>query len=160
MEPTTERTTRMTTSPDTYRERRQVLVDALRSGRYTQTRGALERILPDDSDTGTPAGHCCLGVACREAAAAGLPIEVTIRQCARYTQFDGATDVMPDSVQEFYGFRAKTGAYLRLLQSGLTHYGSLVHDNDDRRHTFEQIADTIELGMTDTDMHLFREGTV
>ncbi len=159
MEPTTERTTRMTTSPDTYRERRQVLVDALRSGRYTQTRGALERVLPDNV-VGIPAGHCCLGVGCREAEAAGLPIEVTIGQYVKYMRFDGASEVLPDSVQKFYGFRTKSGAYLQLLQSGSRYSRSLANDNDDRRHTFEQIADTIELGMTDTDMHLFHRATV
>jgi hypothetical protein len=44
------------------KENRALWVEALRSGRFTQTRGILTRTLASDKE---PVGDCCLGVACK-----------------------------------------------------------------------------------------------
>jgi hypothetical protein len=56
-------------------EVKQQWLDALRSGEYEQTKGALRRgnpLDPEDLDDGYNAGYCCLGVLCDLAVKAGV----------------------------------------------------------------------------------------
>jgi hypothetical protein len=85
------------------KERVQLLVQALRSGDYTQTTGALCRV----ADNGTKS-YCCLGVACEIAIANGLPLTLSDNRDSRSPtiQFDGCGGYLPDSVRYWYGFDA------------------------------------------------------
>lgn len=81
------------------RERIQLLVDALRSGEFRQTKGQLAR----------NGSYCCLGVACVVAQRHGLN---TLRDWTDEsgTVFFGtdldepAHELLPDSVKNWYGF--------------------------------------------------------
>src|SRR5947199_768483 len=72
------------------RENIQKWVDALRSGDYKQTIGALENEY----------GNCCLGVACRVAIGDGLRVNV---YSGRVTSFDGEDAHLPASVRDWLG---------------------------------------------------------
>lgn len=49
-----------------------IVIDALRSGNYKQTKGTLEEV---NMGTGEVVGNCCLGVATREAQKHGVQLE-------------------------------------------------------------------------------------
>ena len=108
--------------------RRRHLVEALRSGKYTQGQNALESV--------SPQRNCCLGVACRVAMKDGL--DLPVRADGAVVRFDGAVGVLPHSVMDWYGFMMRSGDYGGYVGC------SLVDDNDRSRLTFEQIADIIE----------------
>lgn len=79
-----------------------LLVDALRSGEFTQTTGTLKMVQP----TGE-AAHCCLGVACEVAIRNGLDIPVTFgaeSDSWGSVSFDGELSLMPPSVYQWFGF--------------------------------------------------------
>lgn len=90
------------------RERVQFLVDALRSGEYQQTTGALIR-----QPSGEQRRYCCLGVACVVAAEHGLELKFTPTPM-RYgitcfivsdgTVADASANVLPELVREWYDF--------------------------------------------------------
>lgn len=96
---------------------------ALRSGKYTQTRGRLERT---EGSVGfgpyvnDPVGFCCLGVLCEVAKEAGV-----------ITDYSADAAMVPGTVQRWAG----------LSGSG---QNTLIQKNDSARLTFEQIADYIE----------------
>ena len=94
-------------------------VEALRSGKYQQTRNALRN----------GNSFCCLGVACDLYAS-----ETGLQWNGRY--FDGETDVLPQSVKKWLQLKTEIGD----CNSG---WGCLSDEND-HGATFEQIADLIE----------------
>lgn len=105
------------------------LVTALRSGRYTQGRDALE----------IGGKNCCLGVACRVATEHGLPVRVVVRGEGLAVRFDGADAFLPDSVIAWYGF---SNGNPMLIADGTPTSASLV--NDKLEFNFNQIADAFE----------------
>jgi hypothetical protein len=117
---------------ETFKNRRVLLVQRLRSGEYQQARNTLH----DDS------GFCCLGVACdvfRIEAKEGswkdhgdIGYRFTISGTSNYQD-------MPEPVRQWYGFTSATGSYR-------THdliLKTLSNDNDFGQ-SFAQIADIIE----------------
>jgi hypothetical protein len=93
-------------------------IEALRSGKYTQTR----EVLCDN------AGHCCLGVACRVAIEHRL--KVAVDNYSRCVAFDGMQEMLPASVEHWVGLPTPSAERLATL-------------NDDG-HSFIAIASTIE----------------
>lgn len=114
------------------REARKALVAALRSGRYTQITGGLERL---DAD-GNVIGNCCLGVACREYIADGGTLELRRMKLAgdEYTAFAGDGGFLPGAVQAWLGFANALGNNSRQNLAYLNDHGT----------TFAEIADIIE----------------
>ena len=108
----------------------QKLINALRSGKYTQIIGALHK----------DAGFCCLGVAC----------DLFIKENDTFpgwtksiwdgfTQsFDDETAVLPDRVRVWLGFRTNQGNF-----TPVEGYFSLASANDSGV-SFQEIADMIE----------------
>lgn len=106
------------------------LIEALRSGKYKQTRRALH----DEN------GYCCLGVACEVAIENGVSIKrLSPSQNRRisYT-YNGESAILPSIVQEYFGFNDNNGGY--------EYDGSNVSltDDNDWGKTFDEIADIIE----------------
>jgi len=111
----------------TLSQRRQLLVEALESGLYTQA----QRHLRDTS------GYCCLGVACEvyqkwvgdlDASKMESPVSGTVYF------YSGCFEHLPAQVMKWYGFT-----------TGYGNYGgdnSLARDND-KGQTFTEIAATI-----------------
>jgi hypothetical protein len=84
-------------------EHAQMWVDALVSGDYTQTRGTLT-----DAN-----GDCCLGVACKVAIAAGVPVKVEVvdSRPTSYTKYDGESKYLPASVRSWLGLTSDNGGF-------------------------------------------------
>ena len=106
------------------------LVEALRSGEYTQT----DRALRDRE------GYCCLGVACD----LYRKIEKPDRQWELVEgnsmwEFMGVSGALPDEVVDWLGFATNGGTLMFRTES------SLMALNDSGK-SFEYIADTIEAG--------------
>ena len=95
-------------------------VAALRSGDYTQAKRYLR----------TDDGHCCLGVLCEVAVAAGVYVPADWR---------GFT-LLPDEVRGWAGLRTDSGENVTIG----THRDYLPEHNDIHGATFAQIADAIE----------------
>lgn len=117
-------------------------VDALRSGKYTQTTGRLA----------DKVGFCCLGVACEVAADNGVAISKTNLDDSNMTvEYDGSAGELPDKVCEWLGF-SDEGDH----EYSPSHYSdpplptkehgnySAVTWNDEAKASFAQIADLIE----------------
>lgn len=103
-------------------ELRRKWVEALRSGKYEQTKGHLY----------DGKGYCCLGVAC---VVAGF--EPYQRACEKWW-FKEEANYLPFEVQQMYGFTSNEGTY------GEAGDNDLASDNDNNGKTFAQIADIIE----------------
>jgi hypothetical protein len=128
------------------KERVQLLVEALRSGRYQQGRGQL---LNDGL-------YCCLGVACEVAAENGLPLRREVNEFDRDVTFGTDSDFagmgedyaqLPWSVQAWYGFEDQDPE----LRGDLSDYDEAEDYicpasswNDDYHRNFDQIADLFE----------------
>lgn len=97
--------------PTDYEANRKLWIDALRSGDYTQGKGAL------CWQTGEGELHCCLGVLCEVFIKAGgaLTKESTLDGKTRYDNLSGG---VPDKVIEWVGFKSSKF-------------------NDDARHTYD-----------------------
>lgn len=98
-------------------------VNALRSGKYSQTKGCLQ-----DSK-----GYCCLGVACD----VFIPKSKQVRDCFLYLEGEepGEQYFAPFWLKEINDdFYRKTGQLF-----------DLVHLNDKKRYSFDEIADIIEM---------------
>jgi hypothetical protein len=108
--------------------------DALRSGEYKQTRGALKN----------QHGYCCLGVACDIALKNGVEIVVTeshsVGDIPGFTFYNGHSVGLPDVVRDFFGLRDRYGKF---EESDIS-VQDLANLNDSRNLTFEQIADVID----------------
>src|SRR4051812_22459868 len=75
-------------------------VDALRSGKYTQTtKGLNDR-----------RGHCCLGVLCEVAIENGVPIEKVVSGEKAWTTYDGENGCAPTRAMEFARLRTRMGS--------------------------------------------------
>lgn len=107
-------------------------VAALRSGEYKQT----ESVLFDGT------GYCCLGVLCKV-----VQDPIFHEDKKRYQWFD-ATAVVPVQIKEMVGLNSNVGEYTPPNNSSsnnsLRMSESLVHLNDRKRLTFNEIADIIE----------------
>ena len=116
-----------------YKARRAKLVEALRSGKYKQEKGALHR---------DELGYCCLGVAC-EISGLGTWVGANVTDQSRVMSYkiDGALtgySVLPELVREYYGFSSDNGTFLNKdVEDAL----SALNDMGVR---FDAIADIIE----------------
>ena len=108
------------------------LVEALRSGEFSQATDYLRVIGVDGS-----ASYCCLGVACeiyRRETGLGHWDDVAFHA----SEHDSNNGILPHAVQEYFGF---TDAGSTFAQDGeLTQLTIL----NDAGYSFEQIADVIE----------------
>ena len=103
--------------------------DALRSGKYKQSRGALHN----------NEGFCCLGVLCELAIANGVALDVSPgTPKLPITKYNETWYVLPRAVQEWSG-ACTPGAVLDLSDGTMT-----LATYNDTGHTFEQIADIID----------------
>jgi hypothetical protein len=126
------------------KERVALLVAALRSGKYIQGRGSLERLMTSVDDQ---VKHCCLGVACRVAEENGLPIETMTRTTpdGHIVYFDSTSTRLPERVQEWFGFADHDPELvLERTELGLRVQRSATECNDMLRMTFPEIADAFE----------------
>jgi hypothetical protein len=107
-------------------------VEALRSGKYTQTRRYLR----------THQGYCCLGVACEVARENGVPLStVEVEGDPIRTAYNEVDTHLPDCIMDWLGLSDSDGGYRIDGEEG-TRY--LTQDNDDEKKTFSEIADIIE----------------
>jgi hypothetical protein len=109
-------------------------VDALRSGKYPQTRGALTRINFGDSKY----SYCCLGVLCELASAEGVCLkqdELYSDSHQGFVVYNETSSTLPDAVISWAGLDSYnpriSGKYLSEL-------------NDVYLLSFSDIADLIE----------------
>jgi hypothetical protein len=124
--------------------RLQVLCDALTSGEYHQTTGTLERI---DPVTEKIIGHCCLGVAAREAMKMGLPVEVT-KDNSNCTSFNGYDGVLEYTIFTFYGL-SDGNPNVKGSLCDCHDTSSLAELNDSRKYDFPAIAKLIKTTFID-----------
>ena len=142
---------------------RKILIEALRSGDYAQTRNHLK----DDN------GHCCMGVGCEISGLGEWQEQDTMYQCGYSTEtdvmgcnhevcednplmpkiykyvvhnntivgdnMDYSASMLPALVQEYYGFRSGNGAY----SNGDRDDGNCLTSDNDDDIDFREIADTI-----------------
>lgn len=99
-------------------------VAALRSDEFEQGVGALNQ----------NGKHCCLGVLCELAVAAGVPIKVEVKE--GFTSYDGKRGDLPDKVRKWVG--------LRTAQGGYGDNGWCLSAENDAGMSFAGIADLIE----------------
>lgn len=117
------------------KENIQKWVDALRSGKYPQTKNKLKG----------PDGYCALGVACRVAIDNGVPIEERVEIPNGITHFGGTTysqgylASLPGLVIHWLG---TNGDPLLMLDDGILAETSMC--NDELGLDFKQIAHLIE----------------
>lgn len=105
---------------------KKLVVAALTSGEYTQSRHALR----------TDSGYCCLGVICDLAAKEGIGQWARVGSGWLFKDKDGNTrhDVLTPAVKKWAGIA---------MDNPDTSTGSLAHRND-RGATFGEIASAIE----------------
>lgn len=106
-------------------------IEALRGGKYKQCRGDLHKV----GKNGGKGSYCCLGVLCdlhrKEKGQKWYKSETGDQL------YLGEADELPADVAKWAGLDSVNGSY----------YGgcrSLIVDNDDEKHSFKHIADTIE----------------
>lgn len=111
-------------------------VEALRSGEYSQTKGQLH-VTEDSEDS-----YCCLGVACKLAVEAGVPVktEEHTEDGVTIHAYNGNGSLLPDEISAWLGLAECDGTYLKDGDFAST----LAEDNDEHDFTFEQIAEVIE----------------
>lgn len=112
---------------------------ALRSGRYQQARGKLTRLERDALSGEVLVTHCCLGVLCAEAIAAGIDVTTYDRDGRREYGYEGNDNWLPLEVRRWADL--DTGNPTVTFHYMITPLADL---NDDRRLTFAQLADLIE----------------
>lgn len=112
----------------------------LRSGKYPQTHGALQRVRPGEERQ--PVGFCCLGVLCEQAVKEGIVIRVGRPDSyGRVGYTDPLTSItqyglLPVAVVAWAGLENESGFYTE-------EHGTPIFLNDSGS-TFDQIADFIE----------------
>ena len=114
------------------KERRKLLVDALRSGDYIQGRDQLR----------TEKGYCCLGVACDVYRQSQDQNSAWKQRNCGYS-FLGAMNSLPEKVMEWFGFETDIGDYGTIDENG-PHVNSLTELNDFDKMSFIDIANVIE----------------
>jgi hypothetical protein len=114
-------------------------IEALRSGKYHQVKTSLK----------TEEGHCCLGVACEIAAAAGFAS--WIQYCGEFLAVDSngssSQGSLPFGIYSGYGIKDSYALSIRVeynLMSNYRHFINLADLNDSYAATFEEIADILE----------------
>lgn len=134
-------------------ENRKQWIAALRSGKYTQTEGALH----------SSRGMCCLGVACHTL---GVPKVEMPDEDTMYTYYLGQHELLPPNAVRMLGMYQEAGSFEtdRELEAivqtlyadedaydektrklaDIYGYGSLVEANDTGKFTFNDIANFIE----------------
>ncbi len=115
------------------KENIQKLVDALRSGEYTQGRGFLTQILYDGSEQ-----DCCLGVGCKVAIKNGADIAVTTQDGVTIRYYEGEGRLPPKAFEDFYGFNSS------FFFRDSVYNGPLPFFNDAVCSSFDEIADMLE----------------
>jgi hypothetical protein len=122
-------------------------LEALRSGRYRQTRGRLQQPSPSGP---TESGFCCLGVLCdlhREF------INGQVKSNTAVWDNDGtylcggfqSSSVLPENVREWAGLDSLNPGFPRLRSGGEEHRGYVyLSDLNDKGESFDAIADVIE----------------
>lgn len=114
----------------------QLLVDALRSGKYAQCRSGLA-----ERDFRGHMSYCCLGVACEVAIANGVNVEQA-ESVSSQIRFNESTAYLPRVVQEWYGF---THADPRLAHPARPDGSETTAATlNDRGQPFRVIADAFE----------------
>lgn len=98
-------------------------VKALRSGKYAQRRGYLQK----------DGKFCCLGIACEVAIENGVLLERTTTEIAE-TRYNGCSGVLPKPVIEWLG----------CFDDGCLSQERLIHLNDREQLAFGEIANYIE----------------
>jgi len=118
------------------KERIQLLVDALKSGEFTQGKGYLAQI--EDGEL----VHCCLGVACVVAQRNGLDLSSELNASGLII-FDEDNDTeLPLSVSEWYGFDASPHRFNPVVgHNEFTDEITATNANDDLNWNFEKIAE-------------------
>ena len=117
-------------------------VDALRSGKYVQTRGALR------NDEGNEPKFCCLGVACdlyaKETNVDGWQkIETGVNTLYTFVSDESSSeDALPKPVAYWLGLTSVDGEFNPEI-AGLR-VNTLIALNDNFRFDFKKIADVIE----------------
>lgn len=104
----------------------------LRSGKFPQTRGALNQL--EASTVGDPpVGFCCLGVLCEQAVSAGL---IAKREMSIFADYGPHSSVssLPVMVRTWAGIDSATE-------------NTLIDMNDGARSSFAEIADWIEANL-------------
>lgn len=124
-------------------------VEALKSGEFKQTTGALH-IVDVLEDGSQDSGYCCLGVACElfDRENPGV-VDRTIEQApnGRYVEsFNGKDNVLPKVVQRWLGLKDDGGSYIAVDNEAET--PALWKHNDGDLLDFGQIAAIIESGPT------------
>ena len=103
---------------------RNIVADALESGKYQQGHGMLHSIDCNQSY------FCCLGVAIEVFISRGGKL---IKDCkGDYYNYNDNSTFLPEEVRDWLGFTKSWGEYIG---------SSLVSDNDITRLTFKQIAE-------------------
>ena len=113
-------------------------VDALRSGEYVQGHRALYE--------GLTHTFCCLGVACDLFAKAN-PTEGHWSGNEFFANHESSRASLPRPVADWLGMKREPKFVYQHNAYAIYDNASgksLVQDNDTRKHTFDQIADTIE----------------
>lgn len=126
----------------------QLWVDALRSGKYEQTKGRLHRTIASDyglnDSENVPAGYCCLGVLC-EVAVEKQVVKVVDTSSTGSVSYGLGTDRsmtwLPKAVEDWSSLRDTT---VSVEINGRTERRGLAELNDSGEFTFLQIADAIE----------------
>ena len=116
-------------------EARKLWVEALRSGKYNQTKN----VLRDIDDQGVPTAYCCLGVACEvyvETTGRGRWIPDSSVFSAGDSFEQSTTIMLPPIVQNWLGLATTAGAF----DEG----GNTLIEVNDGGSTFDEIADIIE----------------
>lgn len=117
------------------KERVQELVDALRSGQYTQGNGQLRRVLAHDDSR-----YCCLGIACEISRVGQFAHESSSTYYPFGNESSGSGTHLPRPVKDWYGF-ASDDPQIRLANGQLV---AAIYANDSLRLSLNEIADAFE----------------
>jgi hypothetical protein len=126
------------------KERVQLWVDALRSGKYNQGDGALRIVF----ESGVDEKFCCLGVACDISGVgewefnSGTEIDEAIYYSPddKFSNGNRDSSILTGRVAEWFGFNSKDPNLID--EDG--DYEKATALNDSHGYTFEEIADAIE----------------
>ena len=144
--------TTKTWTPEEQAEHRKLWIEALRSGQYDQTAGALKASYASDllSHPDQDVKYCCLGVACEISGLGEWYNDHTpVYQIRGEYTTDNCT-TLPALVQAWLGLDNNNGSHVRGGQeqnpSGPNNFRSPISlaTLNDSGHTFDEIADIIE----------------
>jgi hypothetical protein len=136
-----------TLSPEK-KARMRAFIAALRSGRYRQTTGTLNRLYKADESVGRTRAirkYCCLGVACEVAIKDGLNLQKTTLEHVRSntTAYNDASGELPVEVAKFYGIPTNPLLVCE-TSSGRYEVAHATTANDSLKLSFREIADAFE----------------